>query len=122
MIHLIGVSNNSNLPGGWETAPPYGVRLVIRRTIFIVSNIILNELDQYIEHTLIPEYTRGQKRQSNPDYNQITNQRAKAKAVGDVETYRALAYQMRQTSSVKPDDDQFRRLYYCRYADDVRRS
>jgi len=85
----------------------------------IVSNIILNELDKYIEHTLIPEYTRGQKRQTNSDYNQIRNQRAKAKAVGDVQSYRALTSQMRQIPSVKPDDDQFRRLYYCRYADDL---
>jgi group II intron reverse transcriptase/maturase len=85
----------------------------------ILSNIILNELDKYIEHTLIPQYTQGQKRQSNPIYNQISNQRAKAKATGDVLTYRALTKQMRQTPSVKPDDDQFRRLYYCRYADDL---
>jgi len=85
----------------------------------IVSNIILNELDQYIEHTLIPAYTRGHKRQSNPIYNQIRSQRAKAKAVGDVQTYRALTSQMRQTPSVKPDDARFRRLYYCRYADDL---
>jgi hypothetical protein len=31
MIHQKGVSINSNLPGGWETAPPYGGRLVIKR-------------------------------------------------------------------------------------------
>lgn len=31
MIHRKGVFINSNLPGGWETAPPYGERLVINR-------------------------------------------------------------------------------------------
>jgi hypothetical protein len=31
MIHRKGVSINSNLPGGWETASPYGGRLVIKR-------------------------------------------------------------------------------------------
>jgi len=31
MIHRFGVSINSNLPGGWETALPYGERLVLKR-------------------------------------------------------------------------------------------
>ena len=31
MIPQKGVSLNSNLRGGWETAPPYGERLVINR-------------------------------------------------------------------------------------------
>jgi hypothetical protein len=31
MIPLKGASINSNLLGGWETAPPYGGRLVIKR-------------------------------------------------------------------------------------------
>ena len=31
MIHRKGVSINPNLPGGWETAPPYGERLVLKR-------------------------------------------------------------------------------------------
>ncbi len=31
MIHLKDVSINSNLPGGWERASPYGERLVINR-------------------------------------------------------------------------------------------
>jgi group II intron reverse transcriptase/maturase len=85
----------------------------------IVSNIVLNELDQYIEHILIPNYTRGQKRQSNPHYNQIRNQRAQAKTTGNIPTYRTLTHQMRQLPSGKPDDETFRRLYYCRYADDI---
>jgi len=31
MIPPKGIFINSNLPGGWETAPPCGVRLVINR-------------------------------------------------------------------------------------------
>ncbi len=31
MIPLKGVSNNSNLPGGWEKTFPYGERVVIKR-------------------------------------------------------------------------------------------
>lgn len=31
MIHPTRVIINSNLPGGWETAPPYGGRLVLKR-------------------------------------------------------------------------------------------
>jgi hypothetical protein len=31
MIPRKGIFINSNLPGGWETAPPYGGRPVIKR-------------------------------------------------------------------------------------------
>jgi len=37
----------------------------------ILSNIYLDRLDRYVEQTLIPEYTRGDKRQENPVYKSI---------------------------------------------------
>jgi group II intron reverse transcriptase/maturase len=84
----------------------------------ILSNIILNELDKFVENELIPEYTRGKKRKLNPEYNAITKQLAKAKATKDIRAHKALTKKLRKTPSVKTDDDEFRRLYYCRYADD----
>ena len=84
----------------------------------ILSNLVLNELDQFIEHTLIPEYTRGKKRKSNPAYNTLRTRRAKAKATENWPAFHALTKQMRQMPSIAPDDPEFRRLYYCRYADD----
>ena len=37
----------------------------------LLMKILLNELDDYIEQTLIPKYTRGKARQRNPEYQQI---------------------------------------------------
>jgi retron-type reverse transcriptase len=34
----------------------------------ILSNIYLDKLDQYVEKTLIPAYTRGKRRAANPAY------------------------------------------------------
>ncbi len=84
----------------------------------ILSNIVLNELDQYVEAELIHAYTRKHQRRKNPEYAQVMEQRSKAWASGDAEQYKVLTQQMRQLPSVVTDDPDFRRLRYCRYADD----
>lgn len=84
----------------------------------ILSNIVLNELDQYIETELIPTYTMGRQRRKNPAYATIMEARSEAWAANDVAQYRCLTQQMRQLPSVDPDDETYKRLRYCRYADD----
>lgn len=84
----------------------------------ILSNIYLNELDKFVEQTLIPKYTRGTRRKRNPVYTTIMEERSRAKASQDVKRYQELTKRLRQTPSVQVDDEGFRRLYYCRYADD----
>ena len=84
----------------------------------VLSNIVLNELDQYVETKLIPKYTQGQRRKKNPVYMTIMAQRARASATGAIDEYAALTKQLRQIPSVVTDDPDYRRLYYCRYADD----
>lgn len=84
----------------------------------VLSNIVLNELDQFVATELIPKYTRGKRRKRNPAYVSIRDQRARAKAAGDRDKYVELTKQLRQTPSVVIDDSDYRRLYYCRYADD----
>ena len=39
----------------------------------VLSNIYLNELDQYITGTLIPAYTHGKQRRNNPAYQRISH-------------------------------------------------
>jgi retron-type reverse transcriptase len=39
----------------------------------VLSNIYLNELDQYITGTLIPAYTQGKQRRNNPAYQRISH-------------------------------------------------
>lgn len=84
----------------------------------ILSNILLNELDKYVTQHLLPKYNRKRQRQRNPDYTRILEAKAKAKAKGNVQEYKKLTHQLRQIPSVETKDEEFRRLYYCRYCDD----
>jgi len=84
----------------------------------ILSNILLNELDQYIENTLIPQYTKGERRKTNPEYAKIQGQIRKAQAEGEREQVKELYRELRKHPSGDPTDKEFSRLRYCRYADD----
>ena len=84
----------------------------------ILSNIILNELDQFVENELRPQYTKGKKRKLNSEYLALTRQMKKAKQARETDRYKELAKKRRTLPSVKTNDDGFRRLYYIRYADD----
>lgn len=84
----------------------------------VLSNIYLNKLDEFIEETLIPQYTRGQRRRRNPDYSRAKRQRQDARCRGDRATARELTKQLRALPSGDPLDLGYRRLRYCRYADD----
>ena len=84
----------------------------------ILSNIILNELDQYIENILIPQYTTGKIRRANPKYAKIQREILKVKADGKRERVKELYHDLRQHPAGDPTDEKFSRLRYCRYADD----
>lgn len=84
----------------------------------LLSNIYLNELDRYVEDVLIPQYTRGKRRGTNPTYQYLSERIGKARAKGDMETARKLELERRQLPSQKTHDPNYRRLKYCRYADD----
>jgi len=84
----------------------------------ILTNILLNELDQYVEKELVPQYTKGCRRRRNPAYEKLTRQMTKAKWQGSVGEYQALKQQRRQLSCGDPNDPNYERLYYVRYADD----
>jgi group II intron reverse transcriptase/maturase len=82
----------------------------------ILSNIYLHRLDSYVEKVLIPQYTRGAGRRSNPAYRKMAN--ARARAGGDWQTAQELRKRMRQLPTGDPRDPGYRRLRYVRYADD----
>lgn len=84
----------------------------------VLSNIYLDRLDQFVETVLIPEYTRGTARRSNPEYDRARVGAARARKRGDRPAASALRKQMRGLPSGDPRDPGFRRLYYARYADD----
>jgi len=84
----------------------------------LLSNIYLNELDTFIEETLMPQYTKGDDRGRNPAYRQLEHQIKVAGERGDRKLAEQLVQQRRQLPSQDMNDPDFRRLKYCRYADD----
>ena len=84
----------------------------------MLSNLVLDRLDKYVESTLIPAYTRGQRRKTNPSYVAITCAASEARKAGDRERAKELNQQAQTMPSRDPNDPDFRRLWYVRYADD----
>lgn len=84
----------------------------------LLANIFLNELDTYIETSIIPRYTRGERRHENPEYVTLTRAIQKAKAQKEREQYHAMIKMRRTLPSKDPYDSDYRRLRYVRYADD----
>jgi group II intron reverse transcriptase/maturase len=84
----------------------------------ILSNIYLHKLDTYVETVLIPEHTRGQRRRLNLDYKRLVDARQRAQQKGDRIKARELRRKMRTMPRSDPQDPNYRRLRYCRYADD----
>ncbi len=84
----------------------------------ILSNIYLDKLDKFVETVLMPRYNRGKRRAKNPAYHRIENAIARAKRRGDRQAVQELRKQRRKLPSQDPQDPNFRRLRYVRYADD----
>jgi len=84
----------------------------------ILANIYLNELDKFVENELIPKYTTGKARADNLEYRGYLNWKNRAKRKGDMEEYQAAEKLMFATPSKDAMDPAYRRLRYCRYADD----
>jgi group II intron reverse transcriptase/maturase len=96
----------SGAPQGGTTSP-------------ILSNIYLDRLDKYVEAVLIPEYTRGGRRATNPAFRKVQYAITRARDRADHDATRQLRQQLRQLPSKNPQDPGYRRLKYVRYADDT---
>lgn len=84
----------------------------------ILANIVLHELDKFSEDVLIPKYISGKRRKRHPEYTRLESQKARLKKQGDREGLRRTVKAMRELPGVDTYDPDFRRLKYCRYADD----
>jgi group II intron reverse transcriptase/maturase len=85
----------------------------------ILSNIYLHKLDDFAGNTLVPEYTRGETRTRNKEYERVRQAYARARKKGDHEKARELRRRQAFLPSVDCDDPGYRRLHYARYADDT---
>src|SRR5215510_5791670 len=84
----------------------------------VLSNIYLHKLDEFAEKELIPRYTRGDRRKKNPEYHKVNGRRQYARKQGNRAQARKALRQMRALPVGDPMDPGYRRLFYCRYADD----
>src|SRR5437016_2578099 len=84
----------------------------------ILSNIYMDRFDKFVHNTLMPEYTRGRRRQLSHAYRALQRRAQYYRQTGNIERANALRKQLQQQPSVDPHDVEYRRLRYVRYADD----
>ena len=85
----------------------------------VLSNIYLDRLDTYVETQLLPMFNRGKHRAENPVYERVSAAIRRARRQGDRTAVRALRRYRRTLPSKDPQDPDYRRLRYVRYADDI---
>jgi retron-type reverse transcriptase len=86
----------------------------------ILSNILLDQLDKFVGTVLIPQYTRGAKRKASVAYGKLNNRAQDLFKKGQSKQAQQVRKQAQHLPAGDPDDPDFRRLRYVRYADDVR--
>jgi len=84
----------------------------------ILSNIYMDRLDRFAQDTLIPEYTRGTRRKEGEEYRRLHSLSTYYRNTGRIERAEERRKAMQQHPSVDPNDEEYRRLRYVRYADD----
>lgn len=84
----------------------------------ILSNILLNKLDKFVETVLIPKYTKGAIRGLNHEYDRLMNRSKYHRQRGNAEKAEGLRKQAQTLPSRDAHDPEYRRLKYVRYADD----
>jgi len=83
----------------------------------LLSNILLDTLDKFVETVLIPKYTKGAKRKINLEYQRLVLRALRERRKGNAEKARELKKQFQKLPSIAIGPE-YRRLNYVRYADD----
>ena len=84
----------------------------------VLSNILLDKLDKFVENTLTPQYTKGARRKRNPEYEKLRKASQHQRQKGNTEEAERLRNEFQKLPSKATDDPDYRRLNYIRYADD----
>jgi group II intron reverse transcriptase/maturase len=84
----------------------------------ILSNILLNKLDKFVETVLIPQYTKGVKRRNSTEYGNLVMNSLRHRRRGETEKAEELRRKAQTIPSKDVNDPDYRRLKYVRYADD----
>jgi hypothetical protein len=84
----------------------------------LLAHVYLDRLDKHIEATLLPVCNRGRRRRPYRPYMRLWQQACRLEQQGNWQDGRTLRRQMKTMTSRDPHDPGYRRLHYCRYADD----
>jgi group II intron reverse transcriptase/maturase len=84
----------------------------------VLSNILLDKLDRFVETVLIPRYSKGVKRKLNKEYIRLMSRAQRRFKNGQKEAAQRLRRQAQRLPAYDIYDPDYRRLKYCRYADD----
>lgn len=84
----------------------------------ILTNLVMNKLNQFMEKEMIPQFNKGDRRKVNPEYRKITLEAWRARKTGEMEKAKELNKIAQTMPSRIPNDPGFKRLWYVRYADD----
>jgi retron-type reverse transcriptase len=84
----------------------------------ILSNILLDKLDSFVTTVLIAQYTRGEKRKPNHEYDRLAWRVCQLRKQGQKEAAQKIKAHMQRLPSRDTRDPDYRRLRYTRYADD----
>lgn len=118
LLNLIRMGLKAGMMEDWDYSPTYSGVPQGGIVSPILSNIYLHELDTFIEEELTPQYARGKRRASNLAYRRYEHLINKAKERGDADAIRHYERERKRLPSYDTDDPNYRRLRYCRYADD----
>jgi len=85
----------------------------------LLANIYMDRLDKYVEKTIIPKFTQGNRRKITREYTKMTSRAHKLKAKDECHPdLPILRRKIRETPTSDQFDPGYRRLRYIRYADD----
>jgi group II intron reverse transcriptase/maturase len=84
----------------------------------LLFNLYLDKLDRFVEHELLPAYNRGERRHRHQQYAGLMLRARRLKQRGRAKEAHALYATARKLPSQDPNDPDYRRLHYVRYADD----
>lgn len=111
--------NGKKRPLGVTTWSDKLLAEVIRMMVSpVLSNVLLNKLDTFVETVLIPQHTKGDKRRANKAYGRLLDRAKGLFKQGQKEAAQRVRRQAQRLPSHDATDANYRRLRYCRYADD----
>ena len=85
----------------------------------ILSNIYLDKLDKFAAEQLLPAYNHKERRARNYQYDRLLHAASQSRKQGDYEAAKQFRRQAQQLPSWDPNDPEYKRLHYVRYADDA---